>query len=102
VSRVSIGLIGAGVMARRHAQVLGGLGATVAAVCDADRARADALAAESGADVFADWRAMLDGARLDAVLVERTLAPSRARAQSLVAAGMVEIDGETARSAARR
>jgi len=40
--------------------------------------------------------------RLDLVLVERGLADSRERAQALVAAGMVEVDGRQARSAAQR
>jgi 23S rRNA (cytidine1920-2'-O)/16S rRNA (cytidine1409-2'-O)-methyltransferase len=40
--------------------------------------------------------------RLDLVLVERGLAASRERAQALVAAGMVEVDGRQARSAAQR
>ncbi|HXA27171.1 MAG TPA: TlyA family RNA methyltransferase [Candidatus Angelobacter sp.] len=40
--------------------------------------------------------------RLDQALVERGLAPSRERAQALIAAGMVEVAGEKAASAARR
>ena len=40
--------------------------------------------------------------RLDVELVERALAPSRERAQALIAAGLVEVDGELAMSAARR
>jgi 23S rRNA (cytidine1920-2'-O)/16S rRNA (cytidine1409-2'-O)-methyltransferase len=40
--------------------------------------------------------------RLDVVLVERGLAPSRERAQALIAAGMVRLAGEPARSAAQR
>lgn len=39
--------------------------------------------------------------RLDDLLVERGLAPSRTRAQALVAAGLVEVDGVRAGSAAR-
>lgn len=38
--------------------------------------------------------------RLDLVLVERGLAPSRERAQALIASGLIEIDGAAARSAA--
>ena len=41
------------------------------------------------------------GQRLDVALVERQLASSRERAQSLVAAGMVEVEGTRARSAAQ-
>lgn len=40
--------------------------------------------------------------RLDLALVERGLAPSRQRAQALIAAGMVRIGDEVARSAAQR
>jgi 23S rRNA (cytidine1920-2'-O)/16S rRNA (cytidine1409-2'-O)-methyltransferase len=40
--------------------------------------------------------------RLDVVLVERGLAPSRERAQALIAAGLVEVAGEKASSAALR
>jgi 23S rRNA (cytidine1920-2'-O)/16S rRNA (cytidine1409-2'-O)-methyltransferase len=40
--------------------------------------------------------------RLDVALVERGLAPSRERAQALIAAGLVEVAGEKAASAARR
>jgi 23S rRNA (cytidine1920-2'-O)/16S rRNA (cytidine1409-2'-O)-methyltransferase len=40
--------------------------------------------------------------RLDLVLVERGLAPSRERAQALIAAGLVEVAGEKASSAAHR
>lgn len=42
------------------------------------------------------------GHRLDVVLVERGLASSRERAQALVAAGLVYVDGVVARSAAQR
>ena len=40
--------------------------------------------------------------RLDLELVERSLAPSRERAQALIAAGLVEVDGHRAVSAASR
>ena len=40
--------------------------------------------------------------RLDVLLVERGLAPSRERAQALVAAGLVIVDGVRARSVAQR
>lgn len=40
--------------------------------------------------------------RLDVALVERGIAATRERAQALVAAGMVEVDGRPARSAAQR
>jgi 23S rRNA (cytidine1920-2'-O)/16S rRNA (cytidine1409-2'-O)-methyltransferase len=40
--------------------------------------------------------------RLDVELVQRSLAPSRERAQALIAAGLVEVDGQLADSAGRR
>lgn len=40
--------------------------------------------------------------RLDLELVERSLAPSRERAQALIAAGLVEVDGRLAVSAGRQ
>ena len=40
--------------------------------------------------------------RLDLALVERSLAPSRERAQALILAGVVRVDGETERRASRR
>lgn len=40
--------------------------------------------------------------RLDVELVDRALAPSRERAQALIAAGLVEVDGERAHTAALR
>jgi 23S rRNA (cytidine1920-2'-O)/16S rRNA (cytidine1409-2'-O)-methyltransferase len=39
--------------------------------------------------------------RLDLALVERSLAPTRERAQALILAGVVRVDGETERRAAR-
>jgi 23S rRNA (cytidine1920-2'-O)/16S rRNA (cytidine1409-2'-O)-methyltransferase len=41
------------------------------------------------------------GVRLDVALVERALAPSRERAQALILAGVVRVDGETERRASR-
>jgi len=40
--------------------------------------------------------------RLDQVLLTRSLAPSRERAQAMIAAGLVEVDGQRASSAAQR
>jgi myo-inositol 2-dehydrogenase / D-chiro-inositol 1-dehydrogenase len=65
-----IGLIGAGVMARRHLDVLRRLEAvSVAAVCDADAARAEAVAGETGARVLPDWEAVIAAESVDAVFV---------------------------------
>jgi len=41
------------------------------------------------------------GVRLDVALVERALVPSRERAQALILAGVVRVDGETERRASR-
>lgn len=43
-----------------HLRALVEAGQRVAAICDADRAKAQTLAEEAGAAVFTDWRAMLD------------------------------------------
>ncbi len=43
-----------------------------------------------------------DSERLDAVLVERGMAPTPARAQALIAAGLVEVDGARATAASQR
>jgi 23S rRNA (cytidine1920-2'-O)/16S rRNA (cytidine1409-2'-O)-methyltransferase len=45
---------------------------------------------------------MTSPSRLDVALVERGLASSRARAQAMIAAGLVEVDGRPARSAAEK
>src|SRR5438105_1980130 len=87
--RMKIGVIGAGVMARRHLQVLTGLeGASVTAVCDADPGRAEALAAEAGARAFGDWRPMVEGAALDAVFVCTPPAAHAAPAIAAMEAGL--------------
>jgi len=64
------GLVGAGWIGRQHAETLAGRDdVSVAAVCDTDAGRAAAVAALSGAEVFADWAAMLDAAELDVLWV---------------------------------
>jgi predicted dehydrogenase len=69
-SRLRVGLIGAGWIGQQHAQTLGEReDVTLAAVCDVDAGRADAIAAGTGAEVFTDWRMMLDTAAPDAVWV---------------------------------
>jgi len=78
------GILGAGWIGRRHAEILAGrddIG--VSAVCDVDAARATQVAALSGAQVFADWREMLASASLDALWV---CTPPRAHAEPAVAA----------------
>ncbi len=79
-----LGMIGAGWIAERHLQSLAELqGASVAAVSDLDRGRAERIAATVGAAVHDDWRAMLDQEQLDAVMV---LTPPLAHREPLEAA----------------
>jgi myo-inositol 2-dehydrogenase / D-chiro-inositol 1-dehydrogenase len=65
-----VGIIGAGWMAHSHARAIGSIeGASLAAVCDTDRARAEDLAESGGARVYADWRDMLESEDLGALIV---------------------------------
>jgi myo-inositol 2-dehydrogenase / D-chiro-inositol 1-dehydrogenase len=66
---VRIGLIGAGAIARRHLEILASRDVEIAAVADTDTDRAGAATAGTGASIHHDWAAMLEGERLDAVLV---------------------------------
>ena len=56
--------------------------AAVVAYCDVDEGRARAFAEPRGAAAFADWRRMLEGARLDAVFCNL---PPFARGEELIA-----------------
>jgi predicted dehydrogenase len=63
-----VAVIGVGQMGRHHARVYAGLDATeLVGVCDIDRARAEAVAAEYGTVAYSDYRSLLD--RVDAVTV---------------------------------
>lgn len=69
---VRIGLIGAGVMGADHARIFAREvpGATIAAVCDADAARARDVAASTGAEtVTADPFGLISSPRIDAVVI---------------------------------
>jgi myo-inositol 2-dehydrogenase / D-chiro-inositol 1-dehydrogenase len=68
---VSIGVIGAGVMGAEHVRRLAAevQGADVAAVADADLARAGAAAAAAGGRPYADPLALIRSASVDAVVV---------------------------------
>jgi predicted dehydrogenase len=69
-ARLRAGIIGAGVIGRRHVRTLKRFAdVEVAAVADVDLERARELAATVGATPYADLRAMLDAERLDAVWV---------------------------------
>jgi myo-inositol 2-dehydrogenase / D-chiro-inositol 1-dehydrogenase len=70
MNTMSVGIIGAGWMARDHRGVLDSLdGVSIAAVCDVDRERAEELASGTGASVYTDWRDLLDREDLGAALV---------------------------------
>jgi myo-inositol 2-dehydrogenase / D-chiro-inositol 1-dehydrogenase len=70
MNTMSVGIIGAGWMAREHRSVLESLdGVSIAAVCDVDRGRAEELADGTGARVYTDWRDLLDHDDLGAVCV---------------------------------
>ena len=78
------GLIGAGWIGQQHAETLARRDdIAVAAVCDLDAERAAAVAAASDAEVFADWRQMLQTASLDALWV---CTPPRAHADPAITA----------------
>jgi len=67
---VDIGIVGAGNRGQAHADSYGEVdGADVVAVADIDEEAAAELAANHGADVYGDFRDMLDDAGLDAVSV---------------------------------
>jgi myo-inositol 2-dehydrogenase / D-chiro-inositol 1-dehydrogenase len=70
MNTMSVGIIGAGWMARDHRGVLESLdGVSIAAVCDVDRGRAEELANGTGARVYTDWHDLLDREDLGAVCV---------------------------------
>ena len=67
---IRIALIGAGTMGRWYAWVFKEYdGAELVAVCDLDRKRAEAVAAESGGKVYTDLNKMLASEKLDAIAV---------------------------------
>jgi len=67
---VRVGLIGAGRMAKVHANCLAEIPqAKIVAVADVLPERAEALAQRTGATAYLDYRKMLDGEPLDAVYV---------------------------------
>ena len=65
---VRIGLIGAGGISGGHVDAMGKIEqAKIVAVCDIDRGRAEIRAKAAGAQVFTDYREMLDKVKLDAI-----------------------------------
>ena len=67
----SIGIVGVGVMGSAHARYLSAAvsGARVVAVSDVDRARADGIAAEVGAEVVEDPLTLITGSGVDGVII---------------------------------
>jgi UDP-N-acetyl-2-amino-2-deoxyglucuronate dehydrogenase len=69
---IRFGLLGCGRIAKRHSDLLGGnhiKGASLAAVCDSNRARADAIAAKFSVPVHYELDEFLDRTDVDAVAV---------------------------------
>jgi predicted dehydrogenase len=64
-----IGIIGYGLIGRRRAAVARQAGHRVVAVVDLDAAKAAAVAQESGARPFSDWRRLVERVDIDAVVV---------------------------------
>ena len=70
MDKIRVGIIGAGWIAQAHYQILESLNeADVVAVCDIDRARAEALTGGATLRVYTDWRELLGREELDAVFV---------------------------------
>jgi predicted dehydrogenase len=70
VDKIRVGIVGAGWIAQAHYRILEKLeAADVVAVCDVDRARAEALAGGAGVRTYTDWRELLDREELGAVFV---------------------------------
>ena len=69
---IGIGVIGAGIMGADHAKIIARqiAGAHVAAICDADARRAEAVAADSNAGgIFSDPLELIRSPKVDAVLI---------------------------------
>ncbi len=66
--RVTIGIVGAGIMGSQHARIYSELEhAKLLAVADVDQKKAEAAAGRHGARAFADYRRMLELAEIDAI-----------------------------------
>jgi predicted dehydrogenase len=81
-----VAIVGCGLIGRKRATALGG--ARLVACADVDRARAEALAGTSaGAEAADDWRAAIDRADVDLVIVATTNDALADIAQAAVEAG---------------
>lgn len=71
MANARIGIIGTGIMGSDHARILaaGVAGAELAGVQDASRERAEALARETGAKLFADPQSLISDTAIDAIMV---------------------------------
>jgi myo-inositol 2-dehydrogenase / D-chiro-inositol 1-dehydrogenase len=100
-AHLRLGMIGAGWIADRHLESVANLdGVSVAAVTDLDRDRADRVAERSGAVVHEDWRSMLEGGEVDAVLVLTPPLHHREPALAAIASGLpVYLEKPVARTA---
>lgn len=88
MSGLRVGLLGSGWIARVHVPAIFESGAHLVAVCDIDRTRAEAVAAESGASAYTDWEQMLASERLDALWICTPPMHHRAPAEAALAAGL--------------
>src|SRR3954466_12213383 len=82
---IRFGLLGCGRIAKRHSDLLGGnhiKGAKLVAVCDTERARADAIAAKFGVSAHYNADDLLSRGDIDAVAV---LTPSGLHPQHAIA-----------------
>jgi len=70
MEQLRVGLVGAGLIANRHADVLGTFDdVAIVGVCDPHRERAGALADRAGAALFSDAHELLDRAQVDAIFI---------------------------------
>ncbi len=84
---VRLGVIGVGHLGKEHARVCASLpGATLAAVCDASRPRAEEIASKWKAPAFSDWREL--SGRVDAVIVATPTPFHREVAQHFLGSGI--------------
>ncbi len=82
---VKVGFVGCGGMNRAHMNRVKAMpGATIVALCDVARDRAEAAAGEFGGQAFTDHRKMLDDVQLDAMFV--ALPPFAHEDQEILAA----------------
>lgn len=71
MQQLQVGLIGTGLISGSHIEgIKGCVNAHLAAICGRDRQKAERIASENGiAQVYTDYRKMLECAKLDAVIV---------------------------------